>query len=55
MQWYAGSPQLAGMVTISKKNKKLVLPKEYEADTKVNIQVPPSFQPTSLTALRKEH
>jgi hypothetical protein len=28
------------MVTIPKKNTKLVLPKEYEADTKVNIRFP---------------
>jgi hypothetical protein len=40
---------------VTKKDTKLALPKEYEADTKVNIQVPPSFQPTTLTALRKEH
>jgi hypothetical protein len=31
---------LAGIVTILKKNTKLILPKEYEDDTKVNIQVP---------------
>jgi hypothetical protein len=32
-----------------KKNTKLVLPKEYEADTKVNIQVPlPSNRPLLL-------
>jgi hypothetical protein len=37
------------MVTISKKSTKLVLPKEYEADTKVNIRFPlPSNRPLLL-------
>jgi hypothetical protein len=41
------------MVTISKKNTKLVLPKEYEADTKVNIRFPLPFNRPLLLFFEK--